>query len=109
MPLTPEQRRAALTRAAKAALADCAVVLVTDRMVGQLQQASSEVGRVKGRMKRASYRHAVEFIALNDEPTILDADAMTYYATVMLVADLFDVSTERVARNVVRYRNAHAE
>lgn len=107
MPLTPEQRRAALTRAAKAALSDCAVVLVTDKMVSQLQKASSEVGRVKGRMKRASYRHAVDFIALNDNPADgADVNEIDGYATTMLVSDIFDVPVERVAKDVARVRIA---
>jgi hypothetical protein len=58
-------------------------------------------------MKRASYRHAVEYIANNDEPSILDAEAMTYYATVQLVAEVFDVAPERVARDVVKRRESN--
>jgi hypothetical protein len=59
-------------------------------------------------MKRASYREAVEYIALNDEPEIRDADAMTYYATVQLLAAIFDVTPERVAGDVVKHREKHS-
>lgn len=59
-------------------------------------------------MKRASYRLAVEYIAMNDEPTIRDADAMTAYATVQLISEIFDVPALRVGRDVVRYRETNS-
>ena len=60
-------------------------------------------------MKRASYREAISVIALNDEPTVMSADAMTAMASVLVVAAIFDVTTERVARDVVKYRETHHE
>lgn len=56
------------------------------------------------RMKRASYREGIEIIALNDEPAELDAEFMTGMATVLLLAELFGVTQERVAKDVVRFR-----
>lgn len=53
-------------------------------------------------MKRASYRHAVEWIASNDDVTRMDAAGIAGQISVVLVADIFDVSPERVAGDVVR-------
>lgn len=56
-------------------------------------------------MKRASYRHGVEWIALNDDVACDDdEEAIAGYVTVCLLADLFDITTERVARDVLRVR-----
>ena len=56
-------------------------------------------------MKRASYRFGVEWIALNDESRERDFETVTGLASVCLIADLFDVSPERVARDVLRIRS----
>lgn len=53
-------------------------------------------------MKRASYRHAVELIAMNDDPAERDVEAVAAQISTSLVADLFGVERERVAR--VRFR-----
>lgn len=55
-------------------------------------------------MKRASYREAVEYIALNDEPTLMTDGEMFGMPSVGVIAAVFDVPQERVARDVVRYR-----
>lgn len=58
-------------------------------------------------MKRASYRHAIRWIALNDsagEDDALDPEAVSQLVTAALVVDLFAVSDERVGRDVVRER-----
>jgi len=58
-------------------------------------------------MKRASYRHAVAWIAEVDNAgasDACDAEIVHGYITVGLVADLFGVEQERVARDVVRAR-----
>lgn len=52
-------------------------------------------------MARASYKRGVEWIAHNDEPDDVDADSVSEYITTSLLADLFDKSCERVARDVV--------
>jgi len=57
-------------------------------------------------VKRASYREAIEYVALNDEPSEIDADAMIGFASVQLIAHVFRVDDERVARDVVRKRTA---
>lgn len=59
-------------------------------------------------MKRASYRNAVALIAANDDPGRFDLEAIRGYITVALVADIFGVSTERVARDVQRWREDYA-
>jgi hypothetical protein len=56
-------------------------------------------------MKRPSYRAAVEWIALNDGPGNGDgADEVAGYISTCLVADLFDVASSRVARDIMRCR-----
>lgn len=58
--------------------------------------------RAKGkRLKRASYREAVEWIALNDEPSNPDVEELL---SVALIADIFGATTERVAADIIRYR-----
>lgn len=62
-------------------------------------------------MKRASYRNAIEWIARNDSAGDDDADDPEVAASLVssvLVADIFDVETERVGRDVVRRRAAIA-
>lgn len=61
------------------------------------------------RMKRASYRDGIDFIAMNDEPAELEEDVVAGLATVLLVSELFGVERERVARDVVRYRKKEAK
>ena len=58
-------------------------------------------------MKRASYRDAIDWIAQNDsagDSDALDPEAAMYLVSSVLVADIFDVPSERVGRDVVRRR-----
>lgn len=58
-------------------------------------------------MKRASYRHAIELIALNDNAgsdNAKDVDEVFGYFSVGLVADIFGVDQRKVATDVVRAR-----
>jgi hypothetical protein len=55
-------------------------------------------------MKRASYRHGIKWIALNDEPECLDPHSVSYQISSMLLCDLFDVDCGRVGHDIVRYR-----
>lgn len=57
----------------------------------------------QSKAKRASYREAVAWIALNDEAGS-DMEDIEYLLTVALVADLFGKDTATVARAVVAYR-----
>jgi len=50
------------------------------------------------------YTDAIEWIALNDEPTYLEVDAIKSLISVCLVADLFGKTTELVASDVSLYR-----
>lgn len=56
------------------------------------------------KLKRASYRDAIDFIACNDESAELDPEAVRSLASVLLVASIFGTTIERVADDVVRYR-----
>jgi hypothetical protein len=53
---------------------------------------------------RASYRKAIEWIAMNDEPDSDDRDFVAGMISTMLVADLFGKTPETVAQAVIRYR-----
>lgn len=58
-------------------------------------------------MKRASYREAVAWIALNDsgaEDDALEPDKVAELVSAALVADLFGIHTDKVGQDVVRYR-----
>lgn len=62
-------------------------------------------------MKRASYRDAIDYIAMNDDPgdpEALNEEVVAGYVTVQLVCCIFGVESERVARDVVRYRKREA-
>jgi hypothetical protein len=61
-------------------------------------------------MKRASYREAIAWIALNESPADgADQDAIASYMTTHLVADMFGTSDSRVAEDVARARMRHAK
>lgn len=58
-------------------------------------------------MKRASYREAVAWVALNDsaaDDDALEVEAVSGLVSTVLVADIFDVDPERVARDIIRVR-----
>lgn len=56
-------------------------------------------------MKRASYRAAVAHVAMNDNPGDNESvEVLTGYLTVVLISELFGVTSERVARDVMRVR-----
>ena len=55
-------------------------------------------------MTRPSYREAIRWIAENDEPLIRDTNEIAEFISVMLTADLFGVSPNRVAADVAKRR-----
>lgn len=60
-------------------------------------------------MKRASFREACWWIALNDDPADPGAEnveTVAGYISTSLVADLFGVEREKVARAVIRRRKS---
>lgn len=61
-------------------------------------------------MKRASYREACAWIAANDSagdgPDAFDMDEVSHLVSSVLVADIFDVASEKVGLDVVRARRA---
>lgn len=54
--------------------------------------------------KSKLYRQAVQWIADNDETAEQDPNVMKDLISVLLVADLFGVSPETVAQEIVAYR-----
>jgi hypothetical protein len=66
------------------------------------------------RARRASYRVGVRWIADNDNAGEDDAgnpdaeDNVAAYISTALLADLFNVSTERIAAEVMRIRRAQS-
>lgn len=61
-------------------------------------------------MKRASYREACDWIAQFDEAgngaSSFDEEEVAGLVTVVLLADIFDVESAKVAKDVVRRRKA---
>ena len=58
-------------------------------------------------MKRASYREAINWIAENDsagDDDALDPDTAGSLVSSVLVADIFDVPSEKVGRDIVAQR-----
>lgn len=58
-------------------------------------------------MKRASYRDGINVIAYNDEPSEMNPANLIGTISVMLLAELFGVSQEKVAQDVVRCRDTN--
>lgn len=55
-------------------------------------------------MKSKKYIQAVHWIAVNDEPKLLNWSDMRYLISVSLVSDLFDVKSDEVAKDVIMVR-----
>lgn len=61
-------------------------------------------------MKRASYREGIAWIAMNDDPDSSDAydlEQLSGLISVLLLADLFGVDPEKVAKDVIKHRRKH--
>lgn len=54
-------------------------------------------------MKRASYRHAISWIALNDDTEWLNDEYGSCSVTAALVADLFGVTDDKVTADLRRF------
>jgi hypothetical protein len=57
-------------------------------------------------VKRPSYRHAVGWIAANDEPNEMDEGVVYEMISVILIADIFMIDPLKVAKDVVARRQA---
>lgn len=55
-------------------------------------------------MRHASYKYGVQWIALNDEPSDYSVDSISTYISVLLLADLFQVEPQKVARDILKLR-----
>jgi len=62
-------------------------------------------------MRRASYKEAIAWIAQNDDPGSdllgrinLDYELIEGQISVGLIADIFGVTTDKVARDVIKFR-----
>ena len=55
-------------------------------------------------MKRASYREAITWIAVNDEPRWSDVDEIAGMISVTLIASIFQVEQNKIAQDILRYR-----
>lgn len=58
-------------------------------------------------MKRASYKEAIAWIALNDDAAgeeAFDIESVKGYVTTCLVADIFGVDQNKVGKDIVKYR-----
>ncbi len=50
------------------------------------------------------YKFGVEWIALNDNPGDYNFDDIVTYISTALLADLFGKSTDKVAKDIIKYR-----
>lgn len=57
---------------------------------------------------KPSYHVGLEYIALNDEPTLTERDEISGMPSVHLLAALFGMEPVNVAFDVLRYRAYHA-
>ncbi|HUV15502.1 MAG TPA: hypothetical protein VMW28_02940 [Pelolinea sp.] len=57
----------------------------------------------------ARYKKAVEWIANNDEPTIIDCEKIQDFITTQLVADIFHKEPNKVAVDILTHRAANKE
>lgn len=60
-------------------------------------------------MIRASYRKAIEYVALNDEPRFTQVDEVIGMATVQLVSEIFGVEDTRVTEDVLKFRSKYLD
>lgn len=61
-------------------------------------------------MKRASYKEAIAWVAMNDsagDGDALNPDQVKFLITAILVADIFDVTLEKVGKDIVSFRKKH--
>lgn len=63
----------------------------------------------KHRTVRPSYRAAIAWIALNDEPDETNEEEIKLFLSVCLVADLFDKHTDIVAADVVKHKKKESK
>lgn len=59
------------------------------------------------KLKHASYKKAVAWIAFNDDATEMDSRIVESQITVMLIADIFGTTEKKVASDVVDHREKH--
>lgn len=60
------------------------------------------------KLKKASYTQGIHWIAFNDNAGAGDTEeAITGYISVVLLADLFGTTPERVAKRVISLRKKH--
>lgn len=55
-------------------------------------------------MARASYKRAIEWIAVNDETACTDVEELSALVSVVMVADLWERDPVDVAKDVLRSR-----
>lgn len=57
--------------------------------------------------KLTKYQRGVEWIALNDEPSLTDEESIVDLISVGLISDIFDKNPYTVANDVINYRRKH--
>lgn len=60
--------------------------------------------RVPRITKHPSYREAIEYVALNDEPCVMSAKDIMYQPTTQLVNVIFGTPMEEIAQDIIRLR-----
>jgi len=49
-------------------------------------------------------KYAIEWVAINDEPTDMDEETISEQLTVQLIADLFDKHPITIAERIIEWR-----
>lgn len=60
---------------------------------------------MKNNILESLYEDAIEWIALNDEPTLKDLTLIKAKATTLLISDIFDKAEARVANDIKDFRD----
>lgn len=69
-----------------------------------VRRLTAEIERRDRSPAVASYRDAVDWIAYNDEPSDREVESVQGFISTLLVADIFKLPSERVARDVIALR-----
>lgn len=60
-------------------------------------------------MKRASYKEAIAWVAMNDETADMNPESVKFFITSLLIADIFDVEEDKVGKDIVRFRKKNMD
>lgn len=59
------------------------------------------------KLKREGWKAALEYVAMNDEPLIMNEETLHGQPTIQLLGIVFGKTTEDVAKAIVKFRLKH--